>query len=258
MAKRPAPKRAASKRPASKQALSERAISKRAPRARKPALIEPVIPAPEQQALQPELPAPTAAIERAHEESTGPPRSGRVTVFSFTLAGILLGLALGYYLGSEATKSEPPAIVPQTTTAPAAMNADRTRKVLVLIQEELIKNARILRQQRELRERGGSDLSVSSQIVKNDIWRTVSSSPDAQALQDTVLLHSVATAYGFVDEVGLLQRKALDAMSIQTKPAAAREAERSLLAALAKSSAAAEKSIVAAAVQLDQRINATQ
>jgi hypothetical protein len=215
-----------------------------------------VAPEPELQAFQPEPPSTIAAIEPAHEEGSGPLRSGRVTLFSFTLIGILLGLALGYYLGSEATTSEPPAVVPQKATAPVTIDADRTHKVLVLIQEELIKNARILRQQRELRERGGADLSVSSQIVKNDIWRTVSSSSDAQALQDTVLLHSVATAYGFVDEVGLLQRKVLEAISIQAKPAAAREAERSLLAALAKSSAAAEKSIVDAAVKLDQRINA--
>jgi hypothetical protein len=239
-----------------KRPVSKRQTTKRAPRPRKRILKKPVVPAPGPSAFQPELPAATVAMEPAHEERAEPAKIGRVTLFSFTLVGILLGIALGYYLGSQAAKVEPPAIAPQTTTVPATIDADRTRKVLVLIQEELIENARILRQQRELREKGGSDLSVSSQIVKNELWRAISSSSDAQALRDTVLLHSVAAAYGHIDEIGLLQRKALEAMSFAGKPAAARESERALFAALAKSSAAAEKSIVDAAVQIDQRLNA--
>lgn len=244
-------KRATSKRPA-----SQRQTPKRAPRPRKPRLNKPVFPTPESPVVQPELPAATVTTEPAHEEIAGTVRSGRVTIFSFTLAGILLGLALGYYFGSEATRVAPPAPALQTITAPAMIDADRTRKVLVLIQEELIENARILRQQRELRERGGVDLSVSSQIVKNDLWRTLTSSSDAQALRDTVLLHTVATAYGRIEEIGILQRKALEAMPVGAKPAASRETERALLAALARISVAAEKSIVEAAVQIDHRINA--
>lgn len=239
-----------------KRTVSKRQTAKRSPRPRKRVLKEPVVPVPEPSVFQPELPAATAAVEPAREERAEPGGIGRLTLFSFTLVGILLGIALGYYLGAQAAKVEPPAIAPQTKTVPATIDADRTRKVLVLIQEELIENARILRQQRELRKKGGADLSVSSQIVKNDLWRAVSSSSDAQALRDTVLLHSVATAYSHIDEIGLLQRKALEAMSISAKPAAAREAERALFAALAKSSAAAEKSIVDAAVQIDQRLNA--
>lgn len=246
------------KRPVSKRPASQRQTSKRAPRPKKPNLNEPVMPALEPLAPQPELPAATVTMEPGHEENAGPVRSGRVTIFSFTLAGILLGVALGYYLGSEATRDEPPEIALQPTTAPATIDADRTRKVLVLIQEELVRNARILRRQRELRERGGVDLSVSSQIVKNDLWRAITSSSDAQALRDTVLLRSLAAAYSRIEEIGILQRKALEAMPVGGKPATSRETERALLAALAKISAPAERSIVEAAVQIDHRINAKQ
>ncbi len=254
MAKRPTSKRPASKRPA-----SQRQTSKRAPRPKKPDLNEPVVPAPESSSPEPDLLAATVTMEPpAHEENTAPVRSRRVILFSFTFAGILLGVALGYYLGSEAAKTEPSAIAPQTTTVPATIDADRAHKVLVLIEEELVENARILRQQRELRERRGVDLSISSQIVKSDLWRTVTNSSDAQALRDTVLLHSVATAYGYLDEVGLLQRKAVEVMSFGGKPAAPREAGRALLSTLAKISALAEKSVVDAAVLIDHRINAKQ
>jgi hypothetical protein len=195
-------------------------------------------------------------MESAHEENAGPVRSGRVTVFAYTLVGILLGVAVGYYIGLQATRDQPPATTLQTTTAPTMIGADRVRKVLVLIQDELVKNARILRKQRELRERGGVDLSVSSQIVKNDLWRTITSSSDAQALQDTVLLLSVSAAYGYIDQVALLQRKTLEAMSFGPKSATARETERALAATLAKISAVAEKSVVEAAVQIDHKLNA--
>jgi len=259
-------KRQTSKQPAPKRPASKRQTTKRAPRPKKAGLDEPVIPAPDLPASQSytqadfkaEVPAATAAMEPEQEEDAGTAGSGRVTLFSFTFVGILLGVALGYYIGSETTRVDPPVAASQTTTEPAAIDADRTRKVLVLIQEELVKNARILRQQRELRGRGGVDLSVSSQIVKNDIWRAITSSSDAKALQDTVLLHSVATAYGFVDEVGLLQRKAVEAMSFGGKPAASSETERALLATLARISVAAEKSLVDAAVQIDHKLNAKE
>ena len=246
-------KRHASKRPASK-----RQTSKRAPSRKKPILKQPAIPTPEPPAFQSEWPAATVTTDPAHQENAGPVRNGRVALITFTLAGIFLGVALGYYLGSEATTVDQPAIALQTTTVPATIDADRARKVLVLIQEELVRNARILRQQRELRERGGVDLAVSSQIVKNDLWRAITSSSDAQALQDTVLLHSLATAYGYIDEVGLLQRKAVEAMSFGGKPETSRETERALGATLARISARTEKSIVDAAVQIDYKINAKQ
>lgn len=251
-------KRTTSKRPASKRSASQRQTSKRAPRLKKPGITGAVVPASELPASQFESPAAPVMMEPVHEEDAGQARSGRVRIVAFTSIGILLGVALGYYIGSEATRVEPPAVTLQTTAAPTTIDADRVRKVLVLIQEELIENARILRQQRELREKGGVDLSVSSRIVKNDLWRTVSSSSDAQAFQDTVLLYSVATAYSYTDEVGLLQRKTVEAISFGPKSAAASETERTIAATLARISVVAERSVVAAAVQIDHKLNAKQ
>jgi hypothetical protein len=182
-----------------------------------------------------------------------------VTFFSFTVGAALLGVALGFYLGSEASRNTPPAGALQLTGSIAKIDRDRARKILVMIQEELVENARVLKQQREVQQGGRVDPSVSFQFVKNDLWRAIVNGNDVQAIHDLDLLSAIATAYRYIDEIRMLERKVLEASSLPGRPVpAAKESGRLLSSSLAKISPIAEKAVVEAAVQIDHKLNAKE
>jgi hypothetical protein len=129
----------------------------------------------------------------------------------------------------------------------------------VFLQDELVENARILKQQRELRQGGNVDPSVRFQFVKNDLWRAVVNGGDIQAVQDLNLLNTIATAYRYIDELRLLERRSIEATSISgTSIPGAREQQAAVSSLLNKLAPLAEKSILEAVVQLDQKLKVKQ
>jgi|GEM_PF-2101878 len=207
----------------------------------------------------PPPPTESAPIVRAPEAgSAQPERRNNLTLFTFTLIAALLGVALGYYLGAEAIGDREEDESFQAGT-PARIDSNRGREVLVFLQDELVENARILKQQRELRQGGNVDPSVRFQFVKNDLWRAVVNGGDIQAVQDLNLLNTIATAYRYIDELRLLERRSIEATSISgTSVPGAREQQSAISSSLNKLAPLAEKSILEAVVQLDQKLKVKQ
>lgn len=206
------------------------------------------------------VPAESAPIVTQPENgSKQPERGGSLTLFLFTLVAALLGVALGYYLGAKSSDDGLSDDASQAAAQPATMDREREREVLVLLQDELVENARILKQQRELRQGGNVDPSVRFQFVKNDLWRAVVNGRDVQAIQDLSLLNTIATAYRYIDEIRLLERRSVEIGTVTGRfVPGIREQQAATLASLGKLAPLAEKSILEAAVQLDQNLKAKQ
>jgi hypothetical protein len=237
--------------------MAKRIVTKRTPRARKSNAGELIKPVPELPPALPQFQADATVPDAAEAGNVETSMRGRITLFTFTLAAALLGVALGFYLGSEAAKSAAPTTPVQTTT-PGTIDAERARKVLVLLQEELVENAKILKQQRELQHGGKADPSVTFQFVKNDLWRAIVNNGDIQAVRDLDLLQTIATAYRFIDEIRMLERQTIESTSLAGISATTKETARTLSVTLARTAALAEKSTVEAAVMIDHKINAKQ
>jgi hypothetical protein len=236
--------------------MGKRQVTKRSPRPKKTELDQLAAPVAEPAPIQPETPPAAANYEPVDEKSPRKELRERMTLFSFTLIAALVGVALGFYLGSEATRNSVPTVAPPTSPTSTKIDSDRARNVLVLIQEELVENARILKQQQALRQGGRVDPSVSFQFVKNDLWRAIINSNDIQAVQDLDLLRTIAAAYRYIDEIKMLERRTLEASSGPGK-AGSPTVDRggAISSSLRQISSEAEKSIVEAAVHIDHKLS---
>jgi uncharacterized membrane protein len=208
---------------------------------------------------------PTAAprdieVQYRRDDAAPPSRwRDRILIFVLTLVAMLIGIAIGFYFGQRTTQSAQPATQAIAESAPVQRDREASRKVLVMLQDELVENARVLKQRRESGYQALVNPAVSSQTLKNDVWKAVFNSNRIPEAADLDLLKTLMDAYRQIEEIRVLDTKRFEIMTASGRsPASGRESAQLVASELARISPMAEKSIVEAAVQMERKITANQ
>ncbi len=183
----------------------------------------------------------------------------RILIFFLALAAVLIGVGIGYYFGQRSGQPPQPSDRAITSSASLQRDPEVTRKVLVMLQDELVENARLLKRRRESGQQALIDPSAPLLILKNDVWKVVANSNWIQELTGLDLMRTLVDAYRHIEEVKLLEMKRFETVTASGRPLAGdRESAQLVASALAKISPIAEKSIVEAAVQVERKLTATR
>jgi hypothetical protein len=220
--------------------MAKKQTPKRTVRTKKVRKPEPV--AQKTEVVEKQMESPAAAISVAEEHFAPPPSKwrDRLLIFALTLVGTLAGVWIGSSL-----LSNPGTHSAARQASEAQMEGERkqSREVLVAIQEELVENARILKQRRASGQVDPKSAGSSFLILRDDFWTALVHNSEMRWVTDVQLLRTIAKAYYYINEIKALERKsAVDKNSQKYFP---------------ELTALAEKSIVDAAVAIDQKLVAS-
>lgn len=199
-------------------------------------------------------------VQYRRDDAAPPSRwQDRILIFVLTLVALLIGIAIGFYFGQRTTQPQQQAEQAIAESAPVQHDREASRKVLVMLQDELVENARVLKRRRESGYQALVNPAISSQTLKSDVWKAVFNSNRVQEAVDSDLLKTLMDAYRQIEEVRLLDTKRFELMTASGRsPAGGRESAQLVASELARISPMAEKSIVDAAVQVERKITANQ
>lgn len=225
--------------------MAKKTTQRKPARARKRMQEEPAA-MPEVVAEMPPLAPEPVDIQPRFEEPQSPPKRRELwLVFFLTLIGTLIGVAIGFYFGAGSQPPGQPAEKPIVFESPRATSPAEYRNILVLLQDEVVENARVVKRRRESGAQLPINPAVASQFLKNDAWKAMINSGKIRGVQDLTLLRTLLNAYRHVEEIKLLVYKDLET------PQAS---DRDVAAALDKLYPDAESALVEAAVQIDKEI----
>jgi hypothetical protein len=223
--------------------MAKKQVTKRSVRPKKIHQQEPVTQAVTAAESKADIPTGTPAATQASSAPQPSLWRDKLMIFALTLVGTLAGVWIGSSLTTRTTQNTQPDGRVQTSDARIEKERRQTREILVAIQEELVENARILKQRTAPGQVAMRNAGSSFQVLKDDFWTALVYNSEIRWATDPQLLRDISNAYYYIDEIKSLERK----------NAGGKGSQKNIL----EISATAEKAIVDAAVEIDQKLVST-